>query len=98
MDLDIQRLAETAAILRGSSITILPCSGGMTSSRARGTRVVLPAPGGACSTTAGFRSTASLSFGRMLSMGREVIMGALLHKKQKRREVPVAACQLRRSI
>ena len=41
----------------------------MSSNRASGARVVLPEPGGACSTTAGFFRTASFSFGRKGSIG-----------------------------
>jgi len=64
-----QRAADTAAILRGLSMTMRPCSCGMTSSSASGTRVVFPAPGGACTMTEGPSCTAFFSSGRMASMG-----------------------------
>src|SRR5512143_3593986 len=69
--LAIHRAAETAAIRRGSSIRIRPFSGGITSSRARGVRVVFPEPGGACRTAEVPARTVSFIFGRILSMGND---------------------------
>ena len=61
-----------AAIRRGSSMMIfLPCSHGASSS-ASGTRVVLPAPGGATSTAALFSASVRDSWSSTASIGSGV--------------------------
>src|SRR5690606_13573286 len=72
----------------GSSITSLCPSSQGASRRARGTRVVLPAPGGAWRTAAGCCASASRRAGRTGSMGRVEGMGN--ERAQGGGEVPVA--------
>ena len=60
--------AARAARRRGSSITMRPVA--PAASRAGGTPVVLPAPGGACSTARPAVSSAPMRRGRTSSMGR----------------------------
>ncbi len=73
----MRRAAARAASRRGSCITILPLPSQGASSRASGTRVVLPAPGGATSTAALPACSAALSRGMASSTGREAITAAL---------------------
>ena len=61
--------AARAASRRGSSTTILPVAAKGSSSSASGTRVVLPAPGGATSTARVPASSAATSRGRASSIG-----------------------------
>src|SRR4249920_143361 len=68
----IRSAAARAASRRGSSTRIfLPFAHGSSSSTS-GTRVVLPAPGGATRTAALLPSSAAVSSTRTVSMGREV--------------------------
>jgi len=60
--------AARAASLRGSSIRILPLVN-LASSIAKGTRVVFPAPGGACKTARPLERSASISLGKTGSIG-----------------------------
>ncbi len=63
------RAAARAASRRGSSMTILPPPSQGASSSASGTSVVLPAPGGACSTAAPLASNAARSSGSAAPIG-----------------------------
>ena len=70
----MRRAAARAASRRGSCITIFrPPSHGASSS-ASGTRVVLPAPGGATSTAAVRSASAAFRRGRASSTGRVVLI------------------------
>ena len=62
----MRRAAARAASRRGSSITMRCDASQVSSSRASGTRVVLPAPGGACSTTLVRSASAARSAGQHL--------------------------------
>lgn len=64
--------AARAARRRGSSITILRPPSHGSSSSARGTTVVFPAPGGACSTAAVPARSASRTPGSTASIGSPV--------------------------
>src|SRR5262249_47189309 len=68
-----RRAPSRAASRRGSSTTISPST--PASSSARGTRVVLPAPGGASSTRLGTRSSDATISGRSGSIGSGVSLG-----------------------
>jgi hypothetical protein len=65
--------AERAASRRGSSIRMVPSPRQGAGSSAGGTAVVLPAPGGARSTTGRLRASASAMAGSTGRMGRSVM-------------------------
>src|SRR5271170_4923108 len=66
----IRPAAARAARRRGSSSTILRCCKNISSIRARGTRVVLPAPGGATRTARLFAARTARSGSNISSIGR----------------------------
>ena len=70
------RAAARAARRRGSSTMILPARAKGSSSSASGTRVVLPAPGGATSTARVPALSAATSRGRASSIGKRFGKGA----------------------
>src|SRR6266700_8416049 len=74
-----------AAIRRGSSTMIFLFLSQGASSSARGTRVVLPAPGGATSTAALPPASACFRRGRASSTGRAFIAGAYSGDRQRGR-------------
>ena len=74
--------AARAARRRGSSIRMRPLVS-PASSIARGTRVVLPAPGGACSTTRSWSRSASITCGITSSMGRVKAIGVVMGETQR---------------
>src|SRR5881398_2344248 len=70
--------AARAAIRRGSSMmSFVPATHG-SSSRASGTRVVLPAPGGACKTAAVDAASADRTSFRTSSIGSGALLCAIL--------------------
>src|ERR1700733_12656340 len=73
----MRRAASRAAIRRGSSTTTSPLT---ISSSAGGTRVVLPAPGGASITRLGERLRDSMISGRIASTGRTGLLFTNFHR------------------
>src|SRR5437763_16856494 len=82
-----RRAAARAARRRGSSMTSFAPATQRSSRRASGTRVVLPAPGGACSTAPVDAPSADRSGPRAASIGSERVLERVILRDAARDEL-----------